>query len=452
MKFLGRILLVLMLVLIISSCGGGASNQISSSNPSNQDNNYTFSPPIHYSLIDFSAQNNYGGTGVATTMSPSDLKAHYNFPTTLDGTGQTMAIVDAMGTADVLTDLNYFSTYYGLPTMALCTGSNAPCLNIIDQNGNTYDPTAPQANLPTNSSDWANEVALDLQWSHAMAPKASILLVMATSPLPSDLFKAVSTAISMNPTVLSMSFGAIDSLANHQTYDSIFSNAITSKGIALFASSGDSGDTAMNITNYPASSMYVTAVGGTNILSRSIASSANEVIWGNYNNTYDGSGGGFDQYVSIPAWQSSSTLFSQSLKTANQSYRSVPDVSINGGDLSPVGIVIGGAWFTVWGTSESSPIWAAITSLLGQYLNNKASTLAIMVRNASGFNPMIYSKASYSSANPSFIDVTSTSTLEPNNDGKSNTACLPIICTPQTGYDDVTGIGVPNVSNFINSF
>ena len=447
-------LIYLIFLVLLASCGGGSSsdssNILGNSATSAQADTSISTPPNTYMSIEQYVQqaNTVVGSGVGATISPADLRGHYNIPSNLTGVGQKIVIVDAAGYLkpdQIQADLNNFSSYYDLPNMPYCTGSNDPCLTIIDNSsgGTTISPAA-----RSGSGDWSMEISLDLQYAHAIAPNASITLILA--PNASALYGAngVQSAINqLNVTAVSMSFGADDAQYNHNSYDSIFSTAVSSKGIAFFASTGDAGIKYTNLASYPASSGYVTAVGGTQITSLSTISSQNETAWTIY--AGGATGGGYTQYLSTPNYQ---TTFFQtvgnivsSLLSSNSTKRSVPDVSINGSTSSRVGIVVGGAWYAVAGTSESSPIWAGISALIGEYLNSKGSSLQAAIKAAGSFNNLIYTKATYTGANPSFVDII---TGNNNNTGAS----CPIICNTQVGYDDVTGIGAPNVGNFISKF
>jgi subtilase family serine protease len=450
--FLARIL-SLVLIIFLTSCGGGGSSEVINVS---LDNINTLSTPHNiYSIIDSSSANNIGG-GPGTTITPSQIASHYNIPSSLTGVGQNIVIIDAVGYFNpdqIQSDLNVFSGYYNLPLMPYCTGNNAPCLKIIDNSngGRSITPIS-----RSGSGDWSTEIALDTQWAHAIAPNATITLVLVPTSSGSDLFGALGLQAAINQnnvTSVSMSFGAVEDQATFNSVDTIFSNAISSKGIAFFASTGDNGITSYNNAIYPAASRYVTAVGGTQITSLSYPiSSSNEIAWGSATAGASGTGGGYSQYESIPSYQNS---FFQSigniisnLLSSNSSKRSTPDVSMLAAPASGVGVVVGGAWYTFGGTSLSSPMWAGIAALIGESLNNKGSSLQAQIKSTGSFNDLIYSKATYSPAvNPSFIDIT---TGTNNSYGVINSC--PIICYTQLGYDDVTGIGVPNVGNLINKF
>ena len=136
------------------------------------------------------------GSGIGGTLSPDDLKSHYNMPFNYTGTGQAIALVTAPGKSNPLNDLNYFSRYYSLPQ---CNVLNQ-CFQLIDLSNGM---------LSAQSNPWTDEIALDTQWAHAIAPAAKIILVQAKSASLSDLFAAVKVAVSQpNVVAVSMSWGS----------------------------------------------------------------------------------------------------------------------------------------------------------------------------------------------------------------------------------------------------
>jgi subtilase family serine protease len=343
-------------------------------------------------------------------------------PAGLTGTGQTIAVVDAPGTGDVADDLNTFSSYYGLPQ---CNGSNA-CFQLIDLSGG--------AAVPSNN-DWGGEIALDTQMVHAIAPGAKIVLVIAASGSGSDLMSAINYAAGLaGVTAVSMSFDA--SAATYQgAEDPLLSGFVSNHGLIFFASSGDNGGFSP-LQAYPATSPYVTSVGGTRITSVDWSNpGSGEVAW-------QFSGGGNSLYSSMPSWQSA--ILSAALVTANGSKRAVPDVSaVADFQYSAFGVYHRESWGMYGGTSASAPLWAGISALFGQYLANKSQSLATLIKaTPGGFNGLLYqSNVAQGSA---FHDVVS---------GSNNLTSTPApLCSAGTGFDDVTGLGAPDVANLFSVF
>jgi len=168
-----------------------------------------------------------------------------------DGAGQTIAIVDAYDAPNISADLQKFD---------LAMGLSNPNLTIVKQ-----------ANTPASgATGWALETSLDVEWAHAVAPKANTLLVEAASASYTDLMWAVDTARNTaGVSVVSMSWGSTESLGLAGAYDSHFTTPAGHQPITFFASSGDNG--AYNSggqtkdVGYPAVSLNVVAVGGTTL-------------------------------------------------------------------------------------------------------------------------------------------------------------------------------------------
>jgi subtilase family serine protease len=367
------------------------------------------------------------GSGIGGTVSPKDLYSHYGFPTTtLKGAGQVIAIVDAPGSGNIANDLNAFSSYYGLPQ---CNSSNA-CFQKIDlSNGAAVSP----------SNDWNVEIGLDVEWAHAMAPAAKIILVIAKSSSLPDMMAAVQKAATQAGVVaVSMSWGGNEfSQETTTTYDGVLASYVANAGMIFFASAGDSGNNGSNQI-WPAASPYVTAVGGTSIYNAAAGqpTATTETAWVD-------SGGGPSIDEKMPAYQTSYLSGSTSL-TLNKGKRAIPDVAYDADpNTSPVAVVAGGYWYAVGGTSAGSPQWAAIASLIANHRTATGkSGLASLVKGASyGFNSLIYQ----AKIDPtSFFDVTKGS----DNTGRGSCA----ICGATTGYDDVTGLGVPHVGTLVGYF
>ena len=129
----------------------------------------------------------------------------------------------------------------------------------------------------------------------------------------------------------------------------------------------------------------------------------------------------------------------------NKGKRAIPDVSYNADNtLSPVGVYVNGGWYAIGGTSAGAPQWAGIVALFGQYLGQKGSLLSTLVVSNNGFNNLIYQAKLVQATKSSFFDVTT------GTDNTGRGACA--LCLAGIGYDDVTGLGVPNVGNFLGYF
>ena len=255
--------------------------------------------------------------------SPSQIRTAYNLPSQ-GGNGTTIAIIDAFDTPDILTYFNTFSHQFGLPDNS--TG------NLLVHK---------MAATMQTDSGWSSEAALDVEWAHAIAPNATILLVEARSNYGSDLRSAITYATSQPGVVaVSMSWGTPEFSSENSAY---YENYFNKPGIAFFASSGDDGSSVL----WPAASASVIAVGGTTLNLNSDGTVISEVAWTN-------SSGGVSAYVPQPTYQANFGL--------PYTNRAVPDVSYDGNASTGVA-TYDGSWWKMGGTSAGAPQWAAIYAL-----------------------------------------------------------------------------------------
>jgi hypothetical protein len=281
-----------------------------------------------------------------TGLSPSQVSNAYglnqiNFGSvTGNGAGQTIAIIDASYDPNIASDLQAFDSQYGLQS----PGSFSQYV----ENG-----------LWQINSGWALETALDVEWSHAMAPAANIVLVEAQPDL-SDLFSAVSFASQLpGVSVVSMSWGASE-FAGESAYDSVFTTPAGHNGVTFVAASGDSGT-----TEYPAASPNVLSVGGTTLTVTSQGNYVSETPWSN-------TGTGTSPYESQPTWQAAAAAAAG----LSSSGRTTPDVSFDANPSTGVSVYdsisYSGSgrtnWYTVGGTSVGAPSWAGLIAVADQGL------------------------------------------------------------------------------------
>ena len=272
-----------------------------------------------------------------------------------------------------------YRSNYGLPP---CTTANG-CFHKLNQNG----ATSP---LPTVDTTWESEISLDLDAVSAICPNCKITLVEAFTNANSDLKTAIDAAAASGANQISNSWGGGE--YSGQTSDDAHFNH---PGVAITASSGDSGYG----VSYPAASRYLTAVGGTSLTRNSSSRGWTESAW-------SGAGSGCSAYDAKPSWQTDTGC----------SRRTVADVSAVADPNTGVAVMYSGLWFTVGGTSASSPIIASVYALAG---------------NASTVNAGSYPY----SHTAGLFDVTS----------GSNGSCNPsYLCHGQAGYDGPTGLGTPN--------
>ena len=366
------------------------------------------------------------GTGSPTGVPPATIRQAYGVNAATfgsivgDGTGQTIAIVVAFDLPTIASDLAAFDAYFGLP--------DPPSFTKVNQSGGTTLPSADA------KGGWGVEIALDVQWAHVIAPKASILLVEANSASDADLYAAVDTARNWpGVSVVSMSWGG-DEAAADSANDSHFTTPSGHNGVSFVASSGDNGaysgsGSTTRIVSYPAVSKNVAAIGGTFLTTNGTGAYVSESGWGNgtTSNVNGGSGGGISQFIVQPSYQTG-------VVTQSTTRRTIPDVSMNADPNSGVpvfDVYDNGAatpWTQVGGTSLSAPLWAGVLAIAnqGRALNNQTT-----LDGPTQTLPKLYSLPSNS-----LHDITT---------GNNFYAA-------GTGYDLVTGRGSPIVNLVVNNF
>src|SRR6266851_4118553 len=211
--------------------------------------------------------------GNIVCYSPSFIKKAYEFPSTssLDGTGQTIVIVDAFGSPTIVNDLALFDARFGIPP--------PPSFTIFC--GNSPTPldtsTCPVVNINVNPKHdefgWTIETSLDVEYAHAMAPGANIVLDVAASSSGNAINAAETAAIAQYPgAVFSQSFGIpeifIKTGANNAQVKQALKNyaAGVAKGDTFFASAGDTGatfGTSTAMANFPGTDLHNTSITGT---------------------------------------------------------------------------------------------------------------------------------------------------------------------------------------------
>ncbi len=314
---------------------------------------------------------------------PTDIQSAYKL-TGLTSGGRTVAIVDAYGYPNAERDLGVYRAQFGLSS---CTQANG-CLTIMSQTGST-------TSLPRTNVGWTQEQALDLDAVSAACPDCKIVLVQAKSASFADLGAAVNQAAKISGVVaISNSYGGGD--APDSTYGSYYNHP----GIAVTASTGDNG---YQGASFPASSHYVTAVGGTSLNTASNSRGWSESAW-------NGSGSGCSTSNVAPAGQSSAVTHCSGRAMADVSAVADPNTGL--AVYAPTSSR-SSSWAQYGGTSLSSPLVASVYALSG---------------NTSGYaNAKPY-------ANPSALfDVTTGS--NGSNQYWSNAG---------NGWDGPTGLGTPN--------
>jgi subtilase family serine protease len=315
---------------------------------------------------------------------PADLRAAYGLGSASSGggVGQTIAIVDAYDDPNAESDLAVYRSQFGL---SACTTANG-CFRKVDQSGGKHYPRA--------NAGWAEEISLDLDMASAICPNCKILLVEAKSNSFANLAAAVDRAAALGATEISNSYGGGE-YSGEVSAQQHFNHP----GIAITVSSGDNGFG----TEFPASSQYVTAVGGTTLARSANLRGFDETVWA-------GAGSGCSSFVSKPSWQTD----------AGCARRTVADVAAVADPNTGVAVydtyrVRPAGWLVFGGTSVAAPVIAGVYALAG---NAKAIT-------GGSFS---YSHLA------SVFDITS----------GSNGGCGTYLCMGIFGFDGPTGNGTPN--------
>jgi subtilase family serine protease len=317
-----------------------------------------------------------GPAVVPAGYGPSDLRSAYKLPSTSAGSTSTIAIVDAYDDPNAASDLAAYRAQYGLPACS------AGCFTKLNQNGL-------QGSYPRGNTGWAQEISLDLDMASAICPLCKITLVEAKSASFTDLATAVTTAASHGATTISNSYGGSE-FSSEASYQGSYNHA----GVTV--SSGDNGYG----VEFPASSQYVTAVGGTSLTKSSTTRGWSETVW-------NGAGSGCSAYITKPTWQ----------KDAGCTRRTVADVSADADPNTGVAVYDtyrSSGWLVFGGTSVASPIIAGVYALAG--------------------NPPTGASLAYSHTS-SLFDVSS---------GSNGSCGGSYLCTGVIGYDGPTGLGTPN--------
>ncbi|MCA1846179.1 MAG: S53 family peptidase [Actinobacteria bacterium] len=274
-------------------------------------------------------------------FAPAQIKAAYGFPTDYKaGAGKTIAVVIPYHHPTIEADLKVFATTFGLRP---CTKLNS-CLKQVDYRGS-------KSSYPPTSSLWGMEATLDVQWAHAIAPGAKILVVEAKSDRLSDVLKAEDYATA-HAGYVSNSLG-LNEFAGQSVNDKHFDRP----GVSIFVASGDDG--VDGGPSYPSTAPGAISVGGTT-LSDIGQTTFDEKGW-------NGSGGGCSKYETAPAAQAA---FAGYAATNCGGKRAAPDVALVGDPRSGVSVYYSyknaaTPWLRLGGTSAATPMWAARAAVSG---------------------------------------------------------------------------------------
>jgi len=390
--------------------------------------------------------------------SPEQITAAYHLPALyawgITGAGETIVIVDSFGSPTIRSDLATFDKQFGYPA--------PPQFSIIAPAGQipAFDPN----NIDMTS--WAGETTLDVEYAHALAPGASILLVETptsenegTSGFP-QIVKAEEYVIDHGlGAVISQSFSATEetfaSYAQIRPLRAAYLDA-DSHHVTVLAASGDEGATdytangsdfyTRRVTSWPDSDPLVTGVGGTQLLES--AGAYTSVAWNDTDNTasdeYWGgstdpdplaSGGGTSEYFARPSYQ-------DGVEAVTGASRGVPDIAMSGACNGAVNVYSSFAngpagWSLTCGTSESTPEFAAIVALADQVAGHPLGLL----------NPTLY--ALLATHAPGLVDVTSGNNTVSFRQGSATEPSTVTGYQAVQGYNLVTGVGTVDASKFV---
>jgi subtilase family serine protease len=334
----------------------------------------------------------------ANALTPAQTRHIYGIDQISDlGAGQTIAIVDAYDDPNISSDADVFdqqfmTTLGGSTSYYTAYGASSVWLTQAYASGTR----------PPGNTGWGQEISLDVEWAHAIAPQAHILLVEANSNSFADLLAADDYAISHGASVISNSWGGGES-RSETGYDSHF----TAQGVTFVFSAGDSGN-----QSYPAESPYVVSVGGTTLSHDSNYNWTNEVGWRS-------GGGGVSRYERKPSYQ----------KSLSYSKRANPDVAYDADPNSGFAVYdsYGGyGWNYIFGgTSAGAPQWSALFALANQA---RVRAQKAVLDGFSQTLPAIYAMSSGTTGTEQLNDVTS---------GRNS------VGSAGPGFDLVTGRGTP---------
>ncbi len=366
---------------------------------------------------------------VPSGFTPIQLASLYNFPKNLDGTGQTVAILELGGGFHSQELTSYFQNL-GIATPPSVTAATYPNGGTNSPGTNALDPNNPDV-----------EVMLDIEVSGAVAPGAKIVVYFAPDATDQSFLGVMNAIISdtiNKPSIVSISWGGPEDGATAQfrnEFDQLLQSA-AHLGMTVCVAAGDNGsaDLAADDPNwdgkahvdFPASSSFALACGGTQ-LTASTTAITKEVVWDDGKN--DGTGGGVSRVFALPSYQQNAGV-PPAADPAGPVMRGVPDVAGDAAPASGYRIICDGTSFPdpsqglppVGGTSAVAPLWAGLIARINQGLNKPAGFL----------NPLLYTAP----ANATFRDITQGN----NGDYKAG-----------TGWDPCTGLGSPNGQNLLQA-
>ena len=309
---------------------------------------------------------------------------------TINGAGQTLVIIDACGSnnaAQITADANLYNQASGITPLSPSGASTN--FAVINPDGSDYTTCG-----TPGTTGWESEIALDVESSHTIAPGANTVLVLAPSdsaPLYTAVHDVINTLISNNYTiggfsnayVVSNSWGLSELSVGHSPAMETALQTAAAFGISFNFSTGDCGDGTYNSSwtctagaeasvEFPASSAYVTAVGGTSVFVDNNWNYAFESLWGSYyaGSFYAGTTGGISKFYGPVSWQKSIMNFTaggyNNGTIGSYNKRAVPDIAMLADPYTGLTIYEGGQSFVYGGTSLACPLFSGTLTLLNQ--------------------------------------------------------------------------------------
>ncbi|HTI13724.1 MAG TPA: S53 family peptidase [Dictyobacter sp.] len=350
-------------------------------------------------------------SAVVKPLSVPQIAQLYEFPTQVNGTGQTVAIIE-LGGGYQTSDLQAYFKSINVPMPQVISVS-------VDGAKNT----------PGQDAD--AEVVLDIEIVGAVAPGSRIVVYFAPNT-DAGFLNAITAAINdktYNPSIISISWGAPEAAWTSQALNQLnqaFQEA-TLHNISVFVASGDTGaaDSGPGLVNvdFPSSSPYVSGCGGTR-LEEAQGKISSEVVWND--GWTSATGGGVSSVFARPSWQKNITVPPFGfigIGKGNTTGRGVPDIAGNADPQTGYKIYLNGSNATVGGTSAVAPLWAGLTALYNQSLQRSIGYL----------NPVIYQSVNQSQ---SFRDI-----ISGNNNGYP----------AEPGWDPCTGLGSPRGQGLLDN-
>ncbi len=386
-----------------------------------------------------------GTLGPAGGLTPGDFASAYHLKTT-GGAGQTVAIVDAYNDPNIASDLATFDTQYGL---ASCTTSNG-CLSVVNETGGST--------LPESDPGWAVEESLDVETVHSICQGCKIILVEATTNTNTDLGAAVNEAVALGANEVTNSYGEPEAGTS-----AAFESAFNHPKVVITASAGDDGYydfdalAAVNQPSIPAAYNTVVSVGGTSLNLNQTGGRQSETVWNDngpkdYYQRYTGSsfgasGGGCSTLFSARKWQTSLGNWGS---TGCGTKRLSNDVSADADYLTGIDVYDSydeGGWFTVGGTSLSSPLIASAWALAGGAHGVSYPALTLYGHRSQAYDVMTGGngwcdgQGASECGNP---NLTTAGLLDCDYISAGTVAPGDRACDALSGYDGPTGIGTPS--------